>query len=60
VIVPDTVLPDVGAVMLTDGAALSTVTVTDAEVVLLPAASRTTAVSVCDPLLAVLVSQEIP
>src|SRR5687768_3039907 len=45
--------------MLTVGAVLSlaTVTVTGAEVVLLPAASRATAVSVCEPLVAVLVFQ---
>src|SRR5204863_405764 len=37
---------------------LNTVTVTAAEVVRLPAASRATAVSVCEPLLAVVVFQE--
>src|SRR2546427_1223400 len=37
---------------------LNTVTVTGAEVVRLPAASRATAVSVCEPLLAVVVFQE--
>src|SRR5258708_438407 len=41
------------------GAALETVTVTGAEGVLLPAASRATAVMVCGPLLAVTVFQEI-
>jgi len=40
------------------GAVLETVTVTGAEVVRLPAASRATAVRVCEPLLAVVVSQE--
>src|SRR5688500_1717242 len=45
--------------MLTVGAVLSllTVTVTGAEVVRLPAASRATAVSVCEPLVAVVVFQ---
>src|SRR5687768_7091480 len=45
--------------MLTVGAVLSlaTVTVTGAEVVRLPAASRATAVSVCDPFVAVFVFQ---
>ena len=40
------------------GAALLTVTVTDADVAWLPAASRATAVSVCEPLEAVVVFQE--
>src|SRR5437773_3049042 len=46
--------------MLTVGGvvSLNTVTVTAAEVVRLPAASRATAVSVCEPLLAVVVFQE--
>src|SRR6267143_17210 len=39
------------------GAVLETVTVTGAEVARLPAASRATAVRVCEPLLAVVVSQ---
>src|SRR5204863_5648787 len=39
------------------GAVLATVTVTPAEVVELPAASRATAVSVCDPSAAVIESQ---
>ena len=39
-------------------ALLATVTVTVADVVVLPAASRATAVSVCEPLLAVVVSHE--
>src|SRR5207245_8308886 len=49
-----------GEVTDTDGAVVSlkTVTVTAAEVVLLPAASRATAVSTCEALVAVLVSQE--
>src|SRR5258708_4600166 len=41
------------------GAALETVTVTGAEGVLLPAASRAIAVTVCGPLLAVTVSPDI-
>src|SRR5439155_864021 len=41
------------------GAALVTVTVTGAEVVVLPAASRATAVRVCEPLAAPVVFQEI-
>jgi hypothetical protein len=47
VVVPETVAPDDGEVMLTVGAVVSafdTVTVTAAEVVLLPAASRALAV----------------
>src|SRR5437773_12530181 len=46
--------------MLTVGGvvSLNTVTVTAAEVVRLPAASRATADSVCEPLLAVVVFQE--
>src|SRR6267378_1828328 len=46
--------------MLTVGVVVSfeTVTVTAAAVAVLPAASRATAVSVCEPLLAVVVSQE--
>ena len=58
VTVPDTVAPAAGAVRLTVGAVVSgllTVTVTDVEVVLLPAASLATAVSVWVPLLAVAV-----
>ena len=49
---PATVDADAGAVIVTVGDALSTVTVTAAEVVTLPAASRATAVRLCDPLLA--------
>src|SRR5207249_8268278 len=54
-VVPPTVAPETGEVMLTVGGvvSLNTVTVTAAEVVRLPAASRATAVSVCEPLLAV-------
>src|SRR5256885_1769470 len=59
-VVPPTVAPETGEVMLTVGGvvSLNTVTVTAAEVVRLPAASRATAVSVCEPLLAVVVFQE--
>ena len=62
VTVPDTV-PAAGALSDTvggvvSGTALFTVTVTAAEVVLLPAASRATAVSVCVPLVAEAVFQE--
>src|SRR5258708_5917981 len=65
VTVADTVWPLLGEVMLTvggvvsEGGPLATVTVTGAEVVRLPAASRATAVMVCEPLLAVAVFQEI-
>src|SRR5439155_6252702 len=57
--VPLTVAPLAGEVSATVGGVLSfdTVTVTAAEVVTLPAASRATAVSVCAPLLAVGVLQ---
>ncbi len=41
------------------GTALLTVMETLAEVLLLPAASRATSVSVCEPLVAVVVFQEI-
>src|SRR5207245_593662 len=60
-VVPLTVAPPAGAVTLTVGAVVSlkTVTVTAAAVVILPAASRAIAVSVCDALLAVVVSHEI-
>src|SRR6267378_4924082 len=59
VVVPLTVAPVAGAVMLTVGGVVSfeTVTVTAAAVAVLPAASRATAVSVCEPLLAVVVFQ---
>src|SRR5437773_662287 len=58
VVVADTVALFAGAVMLTVGGAVSleTVTVTEVAVVVLPAASRATAVSVCDALVAVVVS----
>ena len=46
--------------IVTVGATLSTVTVTPLLVVVLPAASRATAVSVWEPLLAVVVFQETP
>src|SRR5947208_4845987 len=59
VVVLETVDPPAGAMMLTVGAVVSleTVTVTDEAVVVLPAASRATAVSVCDALVAVVVSR---
>src|SRR5207247_1533838 len=59
-VVPPTVAPETGEVMLTVGGvvSLNTVTVSAAEVVRLPAASGATAVSVCGPLLAVVVFQE--
>jgi hypothetical protein len=65
VTVPDTVAPFAGDVTLTVGGVVSgggpldTVTVTAAEVVVLPAASRATAVSVWEPLLEAVVSTEI-
>src|SRR5207245_2084060 len=61
VIVPETVAPLAGEVMLTVGAvvSLATVIVTGAEVVRLPAASRATAARVCGPLPSVLASIEI-
>src|SRR5882724_8653203 len=61
VMVPLTVAPVAGAVMLTVGGVVSfdTVTVTAAAVAVLPAASRATAVSVCVPLLAVVVFHAI-
>ena len=46
-----------GAVMATVGGVLSTVTATAAEVVVLPAASRATAVRVCEPSATLVVSQ---
>src|SRR6266545_4752739 len=58
VVVPLTVAPLLGVVIATVGAALSTVTVTALLVVVLPAASRATAVSVWEPLAAPVVSQE--
>src|SRR5436309_1770808 len=61
VVVPETVAPEEGDVMLTAGgvvSALDTVTLTAEDVVRLPAASRATAVSVCEPLPTVVVFQE--
>src|SRR5439155_663855 len=64
VTVAGTVWPFAGELMLTvggvvsGGGALATVTVTGAEVLLLPAASRATAVRVCEPLSDVLVPTE--
>jgi len=61
VVVPDTVAPFAGELMLTVGAVVSvfdTVTEIADEVVRFPAASRATAVNVCDPLLTVVVFQE--
>src|SRR5882724_1128295 len=58
VVVPDTVAPFPGELMLTLGAVVSafdTVTVTADEVLRLPAASRATAVNVCEPFPAVVV-----
>jgi hypothetical protein len=62
VIVPATVEPDAGEVRAIVGGVVSepplaTVTVTGAEVVRLPAASRATAVRACEPLVAVVVFQ---
>src|SRR5206468_1467806 len=58
VVVPETVDPPAGALMVTVGGVVSlkTVTVTEVAVVVLPAASRAMAVSVCDALLVVFVS----
>src|SRR5207249_3061442 len=56
--VPATVAPEVGEVIAMVGGVLSTVTLTAAEVVVLPAASRATAVTLCEPLLAVVVFHE--
>jgi hypothetical protein len=64
VTVADTVAPFVGEVIPTVGGAVSgggafdTVTVTGAEILELPAASRATAVMLCAPLLAIAVFQE--
>src|SRR5439155_1198245 len=59
-VVPPTVAPETGEVMLTVGGvvSLNTVTVTAAEVVRLEAASRATAVGVWEQLLAVVVFQD--
>jgi hypothetical protein len=56
-VVPRSAAPDEGDVTATVGGvvSLNTVTVTGSEVQLRPSRSRATAVSVCDPLLAVLV-----
>ena len=56
-VVPATTAPPPGAVIDTVGATLSTVTVT-VLVAVLPAASRATALSVCEALLAVAVFQD--
>src|SRR5712691_7161144 len=60
-IVPETVAPEAGEVMLTVGAvvSLNTVTVTGAEVLRLPAVSCAMAVMVWEPLLAPVVFQAI-
>src|SRR5687767_1665598 len=55
--VAETVLPAAGEVILIAGALLSTVTATLVEVAVWPTASRATAVKVCEPLVAVVVSQ---
>src|ERR1051326_8562407 len=59
-VAPETVAPPAGAVIDTVGAVVSpvldTVTVTAADVFVLPAASRATAVNVCVPFVAVVVS----
>ena len=60
--VPETVAPLAGVVIETvggvgSGAGLLTVTLTPALVVVFPAASRATAVSVCGPLVAVMLFQ---
>jgi hypothetical protein len=65
VVVPETVAPEAGEVMLTvggvvsGGGALETVTVTGLDWNRSPSASRATAVRVCDPLLLPVVSQGI-
>ena len=63
VIVPETVAPLAGLVIWTVGGVVSgtelfTVTVTAVAVAVLPAASRATAVSVCELLVAVVVFQD--
>src|SRR5438445_9232712 len=57
-IVPETVAPGAGEEIEMVGGLLYTITLTAAEVVVLPAASRATAVKLCEPLLAVVVFQE--
>src|SRR2546427_214357 len=62
--VPETLAPDVGDVIdtiggvVSGGAPFETVTATATEVARLPAASRATAVRLCEPLLAVVVFHE--
>src|SRR5439155_27233591 len=56
--VPETVAPGVGEAMATVGGLLSTVTLTAAAVAVFPALSRATAVRVCAPSHAVVVSHE--
>ncbi len=58
VVVPDSVAPFAGAVIATVGSELSTVIVTLAEVRVLPAASRATALSVWLPFVSVFVSSD--
>ena len=64
VVVPETVAPEAGDVMLTvggvvsGGGAFDTVTVTAVDVLWLPAASRARAVRECEPLATVVVFQE--
>src|SRR6185295_682561 len=57
--VPLTTAPAAGEVIVAAGAVLSTVTLTAADVVVLPAASRETAVKVCGPSATAAVSHEI-
>jgi hypothetical protein len=64
VVEPETMEPEVGAVMEMEGIVVSatilfTVTITLEEVILFPAASLATAVRVCEALEAVVLSQEI-
>src|SRR5213592_4740843 len=59
VTMPATEAPGLGEEIEMVGAALSTVTLTAAAVVVLPAASRATAVRVCAPLVAPVVFQEM-
>jgi hypothetical protein len=58
-VVPLTVAPLAGAVIVAVGAELSTVTFTAVDVVVLPAASLATAVKLCAPLETPVVFQEI-
>jgi hypothetical protein len=57
-VAPPMVAPLAGPVMVTLGAALSMVIVTVAEVVALPALSVAITLKLCEPLVAVVVSQE--